>query len=463
MLETALAWTLLHSLWQGVVVGVGLALALAVMTKAEQRARAAALSLGALGLAFVVTLGIVWPQEPGVARVVRSTGANGVAGSGMVVEGFAYEAMLPYVVPGWMLGAGLVLVWRVMGWWMVRRMQRTGVCVVTPEWQERLARLRERMGVTRTVELLESSLAQVPVVVGHLRPVILMPLGLLANLPVEQVEAILLHELAHVRRADYLLGMLASVVETLLFYHPVVWWMARRWRMESEHSCDDLAVEVLGDAGRYAAALIELETLSGLSHQPAVAATGGDLMQRIERILAPQKGTRAPMGWLVSGALLLTLTAVLAMGQAAKPLPEGSPYQKWVTVDVVYIIEPAEKEAFLKLKSDEEREQFIKQFWERRNPTPGNPGNDVRDEHYRRIGYANAKYGGKVAGWKTDRGRVYIVNGPPDEIEVHPNRGTEMWLYRSLKGVGENAVFTFSDAGHPGEYTQQGPPTLIKK
>ena len=109
-------------------------------------------------------------------------------------------------------------------------------------WQERLDRLARALRLSRPVALLESCLAEVPVVIGYVRPVILMPVGLLAGLPAGQVESILLHELAHIRRHDYLVNLLQTSVEGLLFYHPAVWWISGVIRAERENCCDDLVV-----------------------------------------------------------------------------------------------------------------------------------------------------------------------------------------------------------------------------
>lgn len=129
-----------------------------------------------------------------------------------------------------------------------------------------------------------------------------------------------------------------------------------------------------------------------------------------------------------------------------------SPWQKWLNEDVVYIISDEEKAAFERLTTDEERQHFVEQFWERRDPTPGTPENEFKEEHYRRIAYANNRFqtASGTAGWRTDRGHMYIVYGPPDEIDSHPKKadrayGIEMWIYRHVEGLGDNGSFTFID------------------
>jgi GWxTD domain-containing protein len=146
-----------------------------------------------------------------------------------------------------------------------------------------------------------------------------------------------------------------------------------------------------------------------------------------------------------------------------------SAYKHWIDEEVPYIITPEERAAFKKLSTDEEKEQFIEQFWERRNPNPGSPENEYKEEYYRRIAYANEHFASGIPGWRTDRGRIYIMYGPPDEIDSHPSGGTyerpasegggetstfpfEDWRYRYIDGIGNNVELEFVDPSMSGEY-----------
>ena len=151
-----------------------------------------------------------------------------------------------------------------------------------------------------------------PTVIGWLKPVVLLPASALAGLAPNQMEAILAHELAHIRRHDYIVNLLQTVVETLLFYHPAVWWLSRRIRAERENCCDDLAVSLCGDPVAYAAALAELEGLRSTTGELVLAATGGSLLQRVRRLLGvPTHAGRAP-GWLAAGLALLVVISMSA-------------------------------------------------------------------------------------------------------------------------------------------------------
>ncbi len=153
-----------------------------------------------------------------------------------------------------------------------------------------------------------------------------------------------------------------------------------------------------------------------------------------------------------------------------------TPYRKWLNEDVAYIITDEERAAFKKLQTDEEREQFIEQFWLRRDPTPDSVENEFKEEHYRRIAYANEHFASGIPGWKTDRGRIYITFGPPDEIESHPSGGSyerppeegggetstfpfEQWRYRYIEDIGTDIVIEFVDPTMSGEYRMTSDPS----
>jgi len=456
----AIGWTLLHSLWEGMIVAAVLGAMLLILRTARARYLAACAALVALLALFTLTLLRLAP-ESGQSFSVKE---RIVPVWNMVAEdvGSSYwspnlAAAAPWLALLWMAGVLVMFGRYSISCISVRRFRGRGVCCAPNAWQREVERLTTRLRISRPVRLLESCLVEVPTVIGHVRPLVLMPVGMFAGLSATQIESILLHELAHIRRHDYLINNLQRCVEALLFYHPAVWWISAVIRREREHCCDDLAVSISGDPHEYAHALAALEQ-KRLS-PAAVAATGGSLVKRIHRLLYPKtSGAWAP--FLAVTILVLTGAATVA-AWPAKPAqsnavakqsetePLGPPYSRWLNEDVIYIIDQAERSAFLALASDEERDKFIEQFWERRNPTPGAP-NKVKEEHYRRIAYANEHFASGVPGWQTDRGHIYILYGPPDELEVHPHR--EDWLYHHVPGVGDNAQITFVDNTGEGDF-----------
>jgi GWxTD domain-containing protein len=177
---------------------------------------------------------------------------------------------------------------------------------------------------------------------------------------------------------------------------------------------------------------------------------------------APATDPTAPIG-----PQKLTKEQKKKAGKALKELDKQ--YKEWLNEDVIYIISPEERTAFLQLDTNEEREQFIEQFWLRRSGNPDLPDNDFKEEHYRRIAYANEHYASGIPGWRTDRGRIYIIWGPADEVDSHPTGGTydrpfdegggstttypwELWRYRYLEGLGNNVELEFVDPSSSGEY-----------
>jgi len=202
-------------------------------------------------------------------------------------------------------------------------MRSTRVRPAPTEWQHTLDELSQRIRVSRPVKLLISALVQVPTVVGWLRPVVLLPIGALAGLPTDQIEALLAHELAHIRRHDYLINILQSIAEALLFYHPAVWWISKHIRHERELCCDDIAVAVSGDPLNYARALADLESHRPAHLNPALAANGGSLRDRIARLLGQSSpSSRAiPGAGLIAAAVFIVAAAWSLHGQAPSPRP----------------------------------------------------------------------------------------------------------------------------------------------
>jgi uncharacterized protein (TIGR03435 family) len=331
-----LGWTLVHFLWQGLAIGALYSVVRRAGKESSPRRRylIACAALAAMLAAPIATYFVTGSAEPVAAMrspsaltVARSSdsgtsfalSASETAQANAAVETIWSDWVLPSVVMLWLAGS-LVFWGRLAGGWMTAARLRTHLTRMAPyEWQQTLDRLRSRLWIARPVRLLVSGLVETPTVVGWLRPVVLMPLGALAGLPVEHVEALLLHELAHIRRHDYLVNMLQSIAEALLFYHPAVWWISGHIRAERELCCDDLAVEATGDAFTYAVALADLESFRPSHTQTALAANGGCLADRIARILG-QRRPETSTFWApgLSGAILLAITACAVFGQSAE-------------------------------------------------------------------------------------------------------------------------------------------------
>jgi len=323
-----LAWALLHFLWQGALLGLLAWAGLWLLRRRGPRIRYGFACVLLLMMAALPPLTYLWlrAQTPPVAELPLL--ALPPAASGTI--GHRLEALLlpwlPWLLATYSLGV-LGLATRLAGSWAWLQTYRwRGVQPAAPHWQAAARNLALRLGLRREVRILDSARVNTPMALGILKPVVLVPSAVLLGLDPRALEAILAHELAHVRRHDYLVNLLQSLLETLLFYHPAVWWLSRQIRVERELCCDDLAVALCGDPLLYSKALARLEELREAGCPPphlATAADGGSLMNRIQRLLIP---TLIPV-FPYRTALLSTLSAGalaaagLAYAQQAPPAP----------------------------------------------------------------------------------------------------------------------------------------------
>jgi beta-lactamase regulating signal transducer with metallopeptidase domain len=354
----SLGWALLHLLWQGTLVAVALAVALRVLDRRAASVRYL-LSCGALALLLVLPALTGWHHYaslqksgslPGTPAPVEPSSAAAARAPGFVLERAVdkrspvaplaarptpvLERALPligehmhWLVLAWGLGVTVSSLRLLSGWLKLRRLVREAQ-PVPAEWQDTLERLARRLGMTRPVRLLRSAALDVPAAVGWLRPVVLLPVTALTGLSARQLEMVLAHELAHIRRYDFAVNLVQTLVETLLFYHPAVWWMSRVIRAEREHCCDDIAVGTSGNAVSYARALTALESLRVMSlgtPSPAMSALGGSLTERVRRLVGAP-AARCSSRW-VAGASVVTLMSGMAVAGplVALALPPAPP------------------------------------------------------------------------------------------------------------------------------------------
>ncbi len=232
----------------------------------------------------------------------------------------AVRPWLSVIVGIWCLGV-LAFAWRpLLSWHTVRRLRSVGVSPVPAAIATMLEQTSKRLRLRQGVQILQSTLTKVPIVIGYLRPVILLPVSVIVGVPTLQLEAILAHELAHVRRHDFLVNLLQTLVETLFFYHPAVWWLSHRIRIERENCCDDLAVAALGSRVEYGRALLALEELRGTSTALALGVRGGSLLERVRRLFDRDPAERSVGAGVFVGfgllALVLIAVGVLRSTQA---------------------------------------------------------------------------------------------------------------------------------------------------
>jgi beta-lactamase regulating signal transducer with metallopeptidase domain len=347
----SLGWALLHLLWQGALVAAALAVALRVLDRRAASMRYL-LACGALALMLVLPALTGWrhyasvkveplPESsfpvtaheaaptpaptltPSVARLPVAPRAP--EPTPMLERALAQLGEhMHWLVLAWGLGVTVSSLRLLSGWLRLRRLVHQA-SPAPAEWQETLETLARRLGMTRPVRLLRSAALDVPAAVGWLRPVVLLPVSALTGLSTRQLEMVLAHELAHIRRHDFAVNLVQTLVETLLFYHPAVWWMSRVIRVEREHCCDDIAVGTSGSPVSYARALTALEALRVMplgEASPAMSALGGSLTDRVRRLVGAP-AARCSSRW-VAGASVVTLMSGMAVAAplAALVLPE---------------------------------------------------------------------------------------------------------------------------------------------
>jgi len=303
--------TLLDSVWQCALIGLEAACAMIGLRKARPQTRYAFACIHLL-------LCLLWPAVELIARL--HGGAASASGTPVLVgmlaapgdavgnswRGFL-SAHLAWVVGGWAACATALALRLALGLVWIKR--AAGTQRTDAQWNARLSAMAAQFGITREVRLRVVDTLASPVTAGWWRPVVLVPASLLSGMPPQLLEALLAHELAHVRRCDYLVNLAQSLIETILFYHPVVWWLSHRIRVEREQIADDIAARQLGEPRRLARALSELERLQFSTHHLAQAANGGDLMSRIKRLVRPE--TQA-LNWKAALPVLAMATACIA-------------------------------------------------------------------------------------------------------------------------------------------------------
>ncbi len=323
-LEYALGWTVVHSLWQATVLAFAVGISMIALRKRSAHLRYLVASGGLLATlaASVATFCFYFDfgarsagaqrlaASPAVRLIVRETRAALTASSNIGFKEY-FNRHLPLIVTVWLMGVAIFTLRLLGGVSYVYYLKNYRHKPMGGDWQAKVEWLCEELGVRRAVELVESALVKAPMTIGALKPIILFPIGAVSFLSTEQVEAILAHELAHIRRFDYFFNILQSVVEIVFYFHPAVWWISSVIRMERENCCDDIAVGVSGDSLSYAKALVNLQEIHAgnpiLAMGFAGAGPKNQLLNRVKRLLNQPQQTSNIMEKLVATCLLMAI------------------------------------------------------------------------------------------------------------------------------------------------------------
>jgi len=284
----ALGAAVLHFLWQGAAIGVIVAVVLGLLGRGWSSARyvVACVGMTVSLLAFVGTF-VLCLREGSIGAVAALASSNGLVIASPLADSAAQDSVggvAQWAASLWLGGVAFFAARFAMHWVGARRLRTRGISRPDGEWIDIFDGLKRDLGVRASVRLLRSSVARTPMVIGWISPVVVVPVSAFCSLSPEQLRAVLVHELAHIRRHDHVFNAVQVVVETLLFFHPVTWWLSSQIRAEREHCCDATTVRRTTDARAFAEALTRLETMRSTSRS-ALAATDGPLVDRIARIL----------------------------------------------------------------------------------------------------------------------------------------------------------------------------------
>ena len=321
-LLSAVGYALVAFVWQGAAIGVAAAIALTMLRRSAPSIRYAVgcIALTLMALAPLITA-VRTAQSAPAQRAHLAVTSDRIDVPGIAAVGAGTQAPAPSTSTRWIdpYLPGIAVLWAtgvlagalqlLAGWWRLRRLLRSAMVVEPSRWPAGVRSIAQALGVTARVHIVSSTLAVVPAVVGFLRPAIIVPASAMAGLPAPYLEAVLAHELAHLRRRDYLLNALQCAVEVLLFYHPAVWWVSKRVRLERELCCDDTAVTACGDRDVYVRALVSLEELRSSHARLALGATGSGLLARIRRLVEPSVSE----GPTLSGGMIMAVTLSLLL------------------------------------------------------------------------------------------------------------------------------------------------------
>ncbi|HUR09723.1 MAG TPA: M56 family metallopeptidase, partial [Flavitalea sp.] len=332
----AFAWTLVHSIWQGTIAAIfaGLIIILAKKYPAAFRYRLFTLVFILFQAGILITFYLqlqhttpvvsdppltetgILPNAAAVIELKATGGVENLFSPWLQQAGNFFQHYYQWLVAVWFLIFFIRLAWMINGVNHLGRLRRSGRIPLNTYWQTRLNELSSKIGISHNLTLLESQLVTVPMVIGYFRPVILIPFGLLCHLPPKEMEAILLHELAHIRRSDYLINLVQTFTEAVFFFHPCVLWLSSLIREERENCCDDLAIRSIDNTEQYIHALVSFQEYNlgqTVKSSVAFAGTRHRLLGRIKRLISNENKKLNYMEKMILVSSMFVLTAVFVI------------------------------------------------------------------------------------------------------------------------------------------------------
>lgn len=354
----ALGWTLIHSVWQIALIGILLKISLIIFRRktAEFRYLLAVISLSAIILLATITFlklyltqnslpseQILIQEGSSLSRELQfqnptiNLNESDFTGLNWFITNSIFQlinANIQTIVLIWFLGIGFFSLKFAGNYWYINRLKKQKTIPVPADLLQMGALISRKLNIQKKIRILESALIKVPMIIGYFKPVILLPVGLATSLPVEQVEAILAHELAHIRRNDYLINLLKSLIEVVFFYHPAIWWISSLMETEREHCCDDTAIMICGNEKSLQNALVNLQQFeqNTITLAPALIKNKYQLLNRIMRMKTTNQFKHGIKGSLAGFVVIISGLIILATSSAFSPnlrdLPNDSSADK---------------------------------------------------------------------------------------------------------------------------------------
>jgi beta-lactamase regulating signal transducer with metallopeptidase domain len=339
----AIGWTLFHILWQGFLLAILLGLILKIFKNKSSQIRYA---LSLISLLFVVGLSIYnftnnYQKEP-LPESKNSITLNSSNQNNVQVIDFSnssesllktslfnkieqklskIDRFFPIIVKLWMIGVFFFILKFIFSYLYTNRLRRTQTSDISDDWLKHFYKIESKLNIKRKIRYIESKLVKAPLMLGYLKPVVVFPIGLLTGIPTNQIEAIISHELAHIRRNDYIINVLQTIIETVFFFHPAVWYISSQIRKERENCCDDIALTVCEGSIIYAKALVSVQELSLGRQYSAVAFSGKNkkhLLNRIKRMIMKPKIKSNFTDKIIAAILIVSAITALSFTYATE-------------------------------------------------------------------------------------------------------------------------------------------------
>lgn len=330
----ALGWNIFNILWQGFIIAIILSLVLRIFKGKSSQLRYLISMISLLLIMGFSIFNFFNNYDKNISNTISYIDNNQANESNLLLVDFndikinessielitlfkdqltSVDKYFPLIVNVWILGVFIFILKFIFSFFYTNRLRKINTQSISEEWLDKFLKLQEQLRINRTVNYIESQLVKIPLVLGYLKPVVVIPVELLSGMPLNQIEAIIAHELAHIRRNDYIFNVFQTIIETLFFFHPAIWYISSQIRKERENCCDDMALTVCEGSLVYAKALVSVQEFTLNRHYSAVAFSGRKkhLLNRIKRMIMKQKVKSNITDKII--AALIILSSVLAL------------------------------------------------------------------------------------------------------------------------------------------------------